>query len=141
MTSGRRHHRGLAPWQHSSKETSQRWRAVGDTVTDLTGPVIELKILAPLAMSFLLFPLFFKPFESWQRYQPHSLTLSRLGTGLLWRVRFGAEVDRLLLVYRVAAESKIASYFATSSKLFQFQFDNPKISSVITHFCLFSSFF
>ena len=32
---------GLAPEQHSSEETSQRWRAVGDTVSDSTGPRIE----------------------------------------------------------------------------------------------------
>ena len=33
--------RGLAPEQHSSESTSQRWRAVGDTVSDLTGPGIK----------------------------------------------------------------------------------------------------
>ena len=32
---------GLAPGQHSSEETSQRWLAVGDTASDLTGPGIE----------------------------------------------------------------------------------------------------
>ena len=32
---------GLAPGQHSSKETSQRWRFAGDAVFDLTGPGIE----------------------------------------------------------------------------------------------------
>ena len=31
------HLHGLAPGQHSSEETSQRWRAVIDTVSDLTG--------------------------------------------------------------------------------------------------------
>ena len=35
------HIRGLAPGQHSSEETSQRWRAVGGTVSDLTGPGTE----------------------------------------------------------------------------------------------------
>ena len=39
-TSGGAHLRGLAPGQHSSEETLQRWRAVGDTA-DLTGPGIE----------------------------------------------------------------------------------------------------
>ena len=33
--------RGLTPGQHSSKETSQQWRAVGDTVSNSTGPGIE----------------------------------------------------------------------------------------------------
>ena len=32
VTSGGAHLRGLASGQHSSEETSQRWRAVGDTV-------------------------------------------------------------------------------------------------------------
>ena len=35
------HLRGLAPGQHSSEETSQWWRAVGDTESGLTGPGIE----------------------------------------------------------------------------------------------------
>ena len=43
VSSGEAHHRGLAPWQHSSEKTSQRWRAVSDTVPDLTGAVIETK--------------------------------------------------------------------------------------------------
>ena len=33
--------RGLAPGQHSSEETSQRWRAVGDVVSNLTDPGIK----------------------------------------------------------------------------------------------------
>ena len=41
VTSGGAHLRCLAPGQRSSKETSQRWRAVGDTVFGLTGPRIE----------------------------------------------------------------------------------------------------
>ena len=32
---------GLAPGQHSSEQTSQRWRVVGDNCADLTGPGIE----------------------------------------------------------------------------------------------------
>ena len=36
--------RGLAPGQYRSEETSQRWRAVGDTVFDFTGPVVEPQI-------------------------------------------------------------------------------------------------
>ena len=32
VTSGGAHLRGLASGQHSTKEMSQRWRAVGDTV-------------------------------------------------------------------------------------------------------------
>ena len=43
VTSGGAHLRGLAPDQHSSEETSQRWRAVGDSKSDLTGPGIEPK--------------------------------------------------------------------------------------------------
>ena len=43
MTSSEARLRGLAPGQHSSRETSQRWRAVVDTVSDLTEPVIELE--------------------------------------------------------------------------------------------------
>ena len=39
--SGEIHLRGLALGQHSSEETSQRWRAIGDTVADLTRHVIE----------------------------------------------------------------------------------------------------
>ena len=35
--SGGVHLRDLTTEQHSSKETSQRWRAAGDTVSDLTG--------------------------------------------------------------------------------------------------------
>ena len=38
VTSGGVHLRGLAPGQHSFEETSQRWRVVGDTASDLTGP-------------------------------------------------------------------------------------------------------
>ena len=40
-TSGGTRLRGLALGQHSSEETSQRRRAVGDIVSDLTGPGIE----------------------------------------------------------------------------------------------------
>ena len=35
------HLRGIASGQHSSEETSQRWRAVGDAVFDLTGLEME----------------------------------------------------------------------------------------------------
>ena len=41
VASGRAQPRGLAPGQRSSKETSQRLRAVGYTVSDLTGLGIE----------------------------------------------------------------------------------------------------
>ena len=41
VTSGGVHLRVLALGLHSSEETSQRWRAVGYTVSDLTGPGIE----------------------------------------------------------------------------------------------------
>ena len=45
-TSSRAYLRGLAPRQHSC-ETSQRRRAVGGTVSDLTGPGIELQTSQP----------------------------------------------------------------------------------------------
>ena len=35
------HLHGLAPGQQSSEEMSQHWRAVGNFVSDLTGPGIE----------------------------------------------------------------------------------------------------
>ena len=35
---------GIASGQHSSEETSQRLRAVGDTVADLTVPVVQPQI-------------------------------------------------------------------------------------------------
>ena len=41
VKSGGTHLRGKASGQHNSEETSQRWRAVGDTISDLTGPGIE----------------------------------------------------------------------------------------------------
>ena len=41
VTGGGGHLSGLAPGQHSSEEISQRWRAVGNTVYDLTGPGME----------------------------------------------------------------------------------------------------
>ena len=50
------HLRGLAPGQHSSEETSQRWRAVGDTVSDLIGPGIKPRPPAPIAMSLISSP-------------------------------------------------------------------------------------
>ena len=43
VTSDKLHLRDLAHGQHSSEETSQRLRAVGDTVSDLTGPRTERK--------------------------------------------------------------------------------------------------
>ena len=41
VTNGGAHLRGLAPGQHSSEETSQRWRAVGGTLSALTSPEIN----------------------------------------------------------------------------------------------------
>ena len=41
VTSGKAYYvSGLAPGQHSSEKTSQRWRTAGDAVSDLTGPGI-----------------------------------------------------------------------------------------------------
>ena len=41
VTSVEVHLRKLAPGQHSSEETSQRWRSVGDTGFDLTSMKVE----------------------------------------------------------------------------------------------------
>ena len=41
VRSARANHRCLAPGLHSSKKTSQRWRAVGETVSELTDRGIE----------------------------------------------------------------------------------------------------
>ena len=41
VTSGGVHLRGSAPGQHCFEEALQWWRAVGDTASVLTGPVIE----------------------------------------------------------------------------------------------------
>ena len=49
VTSCGAHLRGLAPGQHSSEEMSQRWRAVGDTVSDLTGRESNPRPPAPIA--------------------------------------------------------------------------------------------
>ena len=46
--SGGPHLRSLAPGQHRFEVKSQRWRAVGETASDLTGPGIEP---TPRAMS------------------------------------------------------------------------------------------
>ena len=45
VTSAEAHLRDLAPEQHSSEETSQRWRVVGDTGFDSTRQGIERKTL------------------------------------------------------------------------------------------------
>ena len=49
VASGGTRPRGLAPRQRSSEETSQRWRAVGYTVSDLTGLGMEPKPAASIA--------------------------------------------------------------------------------------------
>ena len=41
VMSGSTHHRRLAPRQHSSQDTLQQWRALGDTVPYLTSRRIE----------------------------------------------------------------------------------------------------
>ena len=41
VTRGGAHLHDLAHGQHSVEEVSQRWRAVGGTVSNLTGPRIE----------------------------------------------------------------------------------------------------
>ena len=56
ITSGGAHLRGSAPGQDSSKKTLQRWRVVGDTVFDLTGPGIEPTISGVKAMTLTATP-------------------------------------------------------------------------------------
>ena len=51
VTSGVTHLHSLAQRQHSSEETLLRWRAVGDTVSDLTDPRIEPQPSVLIAMS------------------------------------------------------------------------------------------
>ena len=54
VTGGKAHLRGVALGQHSSEETSQRWRAVDDTASDLTSLEIEPRTLAWTAKSLPL---------------------------------------------------------------------------------------
>ena len=51
VTKGGAHLRGFARGQHSSEETSQRRRAIGDIVSDLTDLGIEPKLPAPISIS------------------------------------------------------------------------------------------
>ena len=51
VTSGGAHLRSLAPGQHSSEETSHRWRAVGNSVCKLTCPGNEPRPSSPIEMS------------------------------------------------------------------------------------------
>ena len=48
--------RTLALEQHSYEKTSQLWRDVSDTVSDLISPTAELWTRAPIAMSFTITP-------------------------------------------------------------------------------------
>ena len=54
VTGGGAHQRGLAPGLNSSEETSPPWRAVGDTVCDLTGSGIAHKISRTLTGRLIL---------------------------------------------------------------------------------------
>ena len=54
VTSSGFHLCDLARGQHISEEASQRWRAVADTISNLTGSVIDPQISA--AMSFTITP-------------------------------------------------------------------------------------
>ena len=56
VTSGGIHLRGLGPGQHSSEETSQQWRAIGDTVSNLTDRESNPRPLASIAMSLSTTP-------------------------------------------------------------------------------------
>ena len=51
VTSSGAHLRDSASGQHSSEETSQRWRAIGDTAHDLTRFRMELRPSASIVMS------------------------------------------------------------------------------------------
>ena len=51
VTSGGAHARGLAPEHQNPEETRQRWRAVGNTVSDLTGPESNPRPIAPTTTS------------------------------------------------------------------------------------------
>ena len=53
VMSGGAHVRGLAPGQHSSEETPQQWRAVGDIVSDLTGRESNPRCPATMATELL----------------------------------------------------------------------------------------
>ena len=50
VTSGGAHLRGAALGPHSSEQTSQRWRAVGDTVT--TWPTRQSNLTPPAAIGW-----------------------------------------------------------------------------------------
>ena len=51
VTSGGAHLRVLAPRYHSCEETQQLWRAVGDTVSDLTDLEFEPQTYRTESMS------------------------------------------------------------------------------------------
>ena len=53
-TSGEVQLRSIAPGQHISEKTLQRWRAVRDTASDLTGLEIEPRPAAPLTASLTI---------------------------------------------------------------------------------------
>ena len=65
VASGRARPQGLAPGQRSSKETSQRLRAVGYTVSDLTGLGIEsqtFRIDSEMFYHYAIIAWFFEKF-------------------------------------------------------------------------------
>ena len=55
VTSDGTHTRRLAPAQHSSEATSQRWRVIEDTVPNLTGPGIESQTSRVDSVAFIIF--------------------------------------------------------------------------------------
>ena len=57
VTTGGINFRGLAPGQHSPEETPQQWRAVNDTVSDLTNPGIEPRIIGDVFNNGANWPL------------------------------------------------------------------------------------
>ena len=68
-TSGELHFRGLAPGRHSSEETPQWWRAVGDTRSDLGKP----RPRAPIAIPFNECDKFVSELILTERLKPGSL--------------------------------------------------------------------
>ena len=63
----------LAPGQNNSEETSQRWRAVGDTVSDFTDPGFKSQT-SRTGSNFIYFFIFF---GKTLKYNKEKTTLTR----------------------------------------------------------------
>ena len=82
VTSGEAHLRGLAPGQHSSKETSQRWRAVYDTVSNLISLATEPRISR--TDSFVFNTATHLTITSWLIFQANSVDCSCFDFAKYW---------------------------------------------------------